>query len=188
MTPGGRSLDLAWVGMSKKAASLAWALGNHIRNLRQSRGWTMQQLVQRAEDLGIRLPWRTLSDLERGQRRDPQLSTLLAVAATLGVELSRLVSVLDNNAHAAEEEQVMHRQKKANNATEALQEKIRKKDLLIRKYKKEAEAFDASDVVGNAVIRYCLGLARWHEEEQGRLEAELRKMHENPDRNRMAKG
>jgi transcriptional regulator with XRE-family HTH domain len=141
----------------------------------------MQQLVERAENLDIRLPWRTLSDLERGKREDPQLSTLLAVAAALGVELSRLVKVLDDYTDMAEEEQPMHKQEKRKNPKDALQEKIRRKDSLIRKWKREAEACEASDFVGRAVKRYCLGLARWQEEERDKLEAEMRKMKEQAD-------
>src|SRR5436309_15380562 len=121
--------------MNTKTSSVGWALGQHVRCLRQSRGWTMQQLVERAEKLGIRLPWRTLSDLERGEREDPQLSTLLAVAAVLGVELSRLVRVLDDYTDVAEEEQPMRKQKRARSPKEALQEKIGRKDFLSRKWK-----------------------------------------------------
>ncbi|TMQ32612.1 MAG: helix-turn-helix transcriptional regulator [Planctomycetota bacterium] len=162
--------------MNTKTSSVGWALGQHVRCLRQSRGWTMQQLVERAEKLGIRLPWRTLSDLERGEREDPQLSTLLAVAAALGVELSRLVQVLDDHTEIVEEEQPMHRQTKRKKPKEALQDKIKRKDGLIRKWKREAEACNDSDFVGRAVKRYCLGLARWQEEERDRLEAEMRQI------------
>ncbi len=164
--------------MNKKPLSVAWALGQHVRRLRQSRGWTMQQLVERAEKLGIPLPWRTLSDLERGERENPQLSTLLAVAAALGVELSRLVQVLDDYTETVEEEQPMHEQRKAKNPKQAVQEKIRRKDFLIRKWKREAEACDPSNPVGRAVKRYCLGLARWQEEERDKLEGEMRGMKE----------
>jgi transcriptional regulator with XRE-family HTH domain len=164
--------------MSKKPPGVGWALGQHVRRLRQSRGWTMQQLVERAEKLGIPLPWRTLSDLERGERENPQLSTLLAVAAALGVELSRLVQVLDDYTEAMEEEQPMHEPRKAKNPKQAAQEKIRRKDFLIRKWKTAAEACDPSDPVGRAVKRYCLGLARWQEEERDRLEAEMHEMEE----------
>src|SRR4051794_28851331 len=87
---------------SKQATS--WVLGQRIRHLRQSRGMTMQALVQRAAELGFRLPGRTLSDLERGLRKDPQLSTLLAIAGGLGVELSHLVEVLDRDTHLGMEE------------------------------------------------------------------------------------
>jgi transcriptional regulator with XRE-family HTH domain len=165
--------------MNTRATSVGWALGQHIRRLRQSRGWTMQQLVERAAKLGIRLPWRTLSDLERGEREDPQLSTLLAVAATLGVELSRLVKVLDDYTEPVEGEQALGKHTKHKSRKEALQEKIARKDSLIRKWKKEAEACEDSDFVGRAVKRYCLGLARWQEEERDKLEAKMREMNED---------
>jgi transcriptional regulator with XRE-family HTH domain len=159
--------------MGKKRPTEAWILGQRIRSLRQSRGLTMQALVERAEQLGIRLPWRTLSDLERGQRKDPQLSTLLAIAGALGVELSRLVEVLDPHTTVSEEEQPM---KKPKNHIEALQQKITRKDQLIRKWTQEAESCDPSDPVGRAVKRYCQGLARWQGEEREKLEAEMRKL------------
>jgi transcriptional regulator with XRE-family HTH domain len=162
--------------MGKKPSTVAWALGQHIRSLRQSRGWTMQQLVERAERLGIRLPWRTLSDLERGKRGDPRLSTLLAVAAAMGVELSRLVKVLDDYTAATEEEERIYTPRKAKNTKEVLQEKISRKDFLIRKWTREADACNASDLVGRAVKRYCLGLARWQTEQRDKLEAEMRGM------------
>jgi transcriptional regulator with XRE-family HTH domain len=138
----------------------------------------MQQLVERADKLGIRLPWRTLSDLERGERKDPQLSTLLAVAAALGVELSRLVQVLDGYTETTEEDQSMFPHRKSKDPREALRAKIERKDFLIRKWKKEAAACDDSDFVGRAVKRYCLGLARWQEEEREKLETGMRQMTE----------
>jgi transcriptional regulator with XRE-family HTH domain len=136
----------------------------------------MQELVERAQKLCIPLPLRTLSDLERGQREDPQLSTLLAVAAALGVELSRLVKVLDDYTDTSEEEQTMKKREKAKDPKETLQEKIRNKDRLIRKWEREAEACDPSDAVGRAVKRYCLGLARWQSEERDKLEDAMRKL------------
>jgi hypothetical protein len=138
----------------------------------------MQELVERAEKLGIRLPWRTLSDLERGQRADPQLSTLLAVAAALGVELSRLVQVLDDYTETVEEEQPMRRQAKGITLKESLQAKIARKEALVRKWKHEADSCGDSDPVGRAVKRYCLGLARWQEEERNRLEGRMHQMSE----------
>ena len=68
----------------------------------------------------------------------------------------------------------MPKKAKEKNPKEALQEKIRRKDFLIRKWKKEADACDDSDFVGRAVKRYCLGLARWQEEERDKLEAKMR--------------
>jgi len=70
----------------------------------------------------------------------------------------------------------MHRQTKRKKPKEALQDKIKRKDGLIRKWKREAEACNDSDFVGRAVKRYCLGLARWQEEERDRLEAEMRQI------------
>jgi transcriptional regulator with XRE-family HTH domain len=132
----------------------------------------MQGLTERAEGLGFRLPWRTLSDLERGERRDPQLSTLLAIAGGLGVELSRVVQVLDQT-HEIDAEET--RIKKAEAPTEALRRKISHTDALIHKWTKEAEACDPSDAIGRAVQRYCRGLARRQQEERDRLEDEMRK-------------
>jgi transcriptional regulator with XRE-family HTH domain len=149
----------------------SWLLGQRIRHLRQSRGLTMQDLTERAGKLGIRLPCRTLSDLERGERKDPQLSTLLAIAGGLGVELSRLVEVLDHAQEVQGEETSM---KKGETPMEAIRRKIIRKDALVRKWTNEAEACDPSDFVGRAVQRYCRGLARWQQEERDRLEAEMR--------------
>jgi transcriptional regulator with XRE-family HTH domain len=132
----------------------------------------MQDLVERAAKLGFRLPLRTLSDLERGQRQDPQLSTLLAIAGALGLEISRLVQVLDYQ-DSPEGELPM---KPPKDPVEKVRHQIKRKDSLIRKWKTEAEGCDPTNPVGRAVKRYCLGLARWQEEERGRLESELRQM------------
>jgi transcriptional regulator with XRE-family HTH domain len=158
--------------MGKRRKTIAWVLGQRIRDLRQSRGLTMQALVDRAARLGFRLPWRTLSDLERGERKDPQLSTLLAIAGGLGVELTRLVEVLDPLSNDVEE-QAMN---KHDDPVEALQQKIKRRDFSVRKWIREAEACDASDKVGLAVKRYCQGLARWQQEEREKLEAEIRRL------------
>src|SRR5262249_29023872 len=142
--------------MGKKRPPVAWALGQRIRDLRQDRGFTMQELVNRAEELGLPLPLRTLSDLERGKRQDPQLSTLLAISAGLGVELSWLVRVFDRFDRYLEEPA----KKAPKGSIEALRQKIRRKDLLIRIWRREAEACDPTNDVGRAVKRYCEGLAR----------------------------
>jgi transcriptional regulator with XRE-family HTH domain len=163
--------------MGKKPTLITWVLGQQIRNLRQSRGLTMQALVERAATLGFRLPWRTLSDLERGQRKDPQLSTLLAIAGGLGVELSRLVEILDPATTPTEEELPM---RKPTDLVDALRAKITRKDYLIRKWTLEAESCDPSDEVGRAVQRYCQGLARWQREERAKLEAEMRELTRKP--------
>jgi transcriptional regulator with XRE-family HTH domain len=167
--------------MSKKRGTVAWILGQHLRNLRQSRGLTMQALGERAAELGFHLPWRTLSDLERGERKDPQLSTLLAIAAGLGVELSRLVKVLDTYTEAAEEEDPMKNHNP--DPVQALRAKIARKDFLIRKWNREADTCDPSDAVGRAVQRYCRGLARWQQEERDKLETAMRKLIEGHGNN-----
>lgn len=159
--------------MGGKRAPTAWALGQRIRDLRQSRGFTMQDLVNRAEKLGFKLPLRTLSDLERGERQDPQLSTLLAISRGLGIELSWLVQVLDSFEDHPEEPAM----KAPKNSVDALREKIRRKDALIKKWKREAEACDPTNFVGRAVKRYCQGLARWQEEEREKLQARIREAH-----------
>lgn len=160
--------------MGKNRSVISRALGNKIRDLRESRGLTMQGLVDRAGKLGLRLPLRTLSDLERGQRKDPQLSTLLAVAGGLGVELTRLVAGLDTVTSNFDEEQTMTN---SPNPIEALRLKIERKDGLIRKWTEAADRCNASDIVGRATKRYCRGLARWQQEERERLEAEMRELH-----------
>jgi hypothetical protein len=133
----------------------------------------MQALVERAAELGFRLPWRTLSDLERGLRKDPQLSTLLAIAGGLGVELGHLVAVLDRQIHSAGEGATV---KKPISPIESLREKVKRTDALFRKWSNEADACDPSDAVGRAVQRYCRGLARWQQEERDRLEAQVREL------------
>lgn len=52
-----------------------------IRQLRQKKGWTQAQLAAEAGFDRIA----TVSDLETGKNDNPQLSTLLQVAAALGV-------------------------------------------------------------------------------------------------------
>ena len=66
--------------------------------------------------------------------------------------------------------------KKPKNPLESLQQKITRKDQLIRKWTQEAESCDPSDEVGRAVKRYCQGLARWQAEEREKLEAEMREL------------
>lgn len=56
-----------------------------LRALRQTAGLTQAQLSQRA-----RVPLPTLRNLEQGHRADPRLSTVVALARALGVELERL--------------------------------------------------------------------------------------------------
>jgi transcriptional regulator with XRE-family HTH domain len=159
------------MGPMGRKSTTPWLLGQRIRQLRQSRGLNMRELTERADKLGFRLPWRTLSDLERGERKDPQLSTLLAIAGGLGVELSRLVQSLD---HSLEVEEELTTMKKTETPKETLQRRIARKDGLIRKWTKEAEACDPSDAVGRSVQRYCRGIARWQQEERDRLKGEMR--------------
>src|SRR5262249_9221322 len=97
-------------------------------------------------------------------------STLLAVAGGLGVELSRLVEVLDRDIPTLDEEPPM---KDPKDPVEVLRQKLARKDSLIRKWTGEAEACDPSDDVGRAGQRDFRGLARWQQEERARLEAEM---------------
>jgi len=68
------------------------SLGRRIRRLRDAAGWTQEEAGRRAGFAGTRASiiaqW---SDLERGRRADPRLSTLRAVSAALSVPPSELI-------------------------------------------------------------------------------------------------
>lgn len=64
-------------------------LGEHLRELRQQRGFTLLQLSQQTA-----LSVSYLSDLERG-RTNPSIDTLERIAGTYGVLLGELIAGVD---------------------------------------------------------------------------------------------
>jgi transcriptional regulator with XRE-family HTH domain len=68
--------------MAKPRRSLA----DRIQSLRTERGWTQNQLAEKAD-----LPNSTLTDLEYGVANDPKLSTLLKLSKAFGIGLDELV-------------------------------------------------------------------------------------------------
>ena len=57
-----------------------------IRELRQKRGWSQNELAKRA---GIKQS--VLSFIESGRTKNPRVDTLSAIAAALGVPVERLI-------------------------------------------------------------------------------------------------
>jgi transcriptional regulator with XRE-family HTH domain len=64
------------------------AFGRRIRTLRQKRGFSQEELAERAQ-----LHWTYVSEIERG-RRNPSLNILGRLARALDVPLSRLMADL----------------------------------------------------------------------------------------------
>jgi transcriptional regulator with XRE-family HTH domain len=65
-------------------------IGQRVRKLREARGWTQQQLADRAG-----LTNDTISNYERGGRRGqkaPSLPTVKAIADALGVSMDDLLA------------------------------------------------------------------------------------------------
>jgi transcriptional regulator with XRE-family HTH domain len=62
-------------------------IGERIKRHRERAGLTQQQLATKA---GISLS--NLSQIEQGQKEDPRISTVQAIAAALGMGLDALVS------------------------------------------------------------------------------------------------
>ncbi|MGH8506981.1 MAG: helix-turn-helix domain-containing protein [Terriglobales bacterium] len=69
----------------RRALAAQRTLGRRIRELRQQRGWTIEQLAEHAS-----LDWTYVGQVERG-RRNLSLHSLLALARGLGVAIADLV-------------------------------------------------------------------------------------------------
>jgi transcriptional regulator with XRE-family HTH domain len=61
--------------------------GQRVRNHRQRRGWTQQELAGRAG-----LTHETISNYETGKRRNPSLAIAEAIAGALEVPVAELVA------------------------------------------------------------------------------------------------
>lgn len=59
-------------------------LGRRIRNLRNTKGWTQEELGRRAD-----LSYKFIGEIERGQQ-NPSLDTIVKIAAAMKVELLEL--------------------------------------------------------------------------------------------------
>ncbi len=75
--------------MDVSTAHLASAIGVRVRQERQVRGWTLEQLAELAS-----VSRRTLVNIEQGSA-NPSIGTLLRLSDTLGVELAALVEQPD---------------------------------------------------------------------------------------------
>lgn len=59
-------------------------LGRRIRNLRQAKGWTQQELGEYAD-----MNYKFLGEIERGQQ-NPSFNVMMKIAGALGVEMAEL--------------------------------------------------------------------------------------------------
>jgi transcriptional regulator with XRE-family HTH domain len=62
------------------------AIGRRLKALREAAGLTQQQLATRA---GLSVS--NLSQLEQGQKEDPRISTLIALAGAMGISVAAFV-------------------------------------------------------------------------------------------------
>jgi transcriptional regulator with XRE-family HTH domain len=61
-------------------------IGDHLRRLRNSKGWSQQKLAEEA-----RLSFTVISKVEQGVTTDPSISSLVKIADALGVTLDEVV-------------------------------------------------------------------------------------------------
>lgn len=66
-------------------------MGDRIRALRQSKGWTQQQLADRLTARGARVTFSAVSQWERGETQDIKLRLFLALVEELGTTHEYLV-------------------------------------------------------------------------------------------------
>lgn len=67
-------------------------LGRHIKQYRQQKGLTLRDLEERT---GISKS--TLADLEKGKKRVPELDTLVAISAEIGIPLWQIIEMAGYN-------------------------------------------------------------------------------------------
>jgi transcriptional regulator with XRE-family HTH domain len=73
-----------------------------LREVRQIRGWTQQELATELDKAGVKLGEFAIARLESGKRRGVTLDEVIAVAAVLGVSpLHMLVPLDDTRVHLA---------------------------------------------------------------------------------------
>jgi len=58
----------------------------NLRNLRNKKGWTREQLAREAD-----ISYHTIIKIERGGIKNPKLETLIKLAKALGVSIDKLV-------------------------------------------------------------------------------------------------
>lgn len=76
---------LAIIGLMERVSENAKVLlGRRIRSLRNAKGWTQQELGNRAD-----INYKFLGEIERGQK-NPSFNVLLKIATALGMELPEL--------------------------------------------------------------------------------------------------
>jgi len=61
--------------------------GKRLKRLREARGWSQQELADRAE-----VPYITIYRCERGQHQEPRVSVAARLARALGVSLDVLAN------------------------------------------------------------------------------------------------
>lgn len=72
--------------MDDKGKGAKALLGNRIRSLRNIKGWTQQELGERAD-----VNYKFIGEIERGQQ-NPSFAVLVKIAEALGAELQELFS------------------------------------------------------------------------------------------------
>jgi transcriptional regulator with XRE-family HTH domain len=75
-----------------EATPIAVVVGERVRELREARGWTQDQLVDGMRPYGSRWPRTTIAKLETGARDAVDLEHLAFLAAALEVTLDQLVA------------------------------------------------------------------------------------------------
>jgi transcriptional regulator with XRE-family HTH domain len=68
--------------MAKRRENQVVLLGRRVRDLRVQKGWTQQELGEKAD-----INYKFLGEIERGQQ-NPSFGILVKIATALGVELS----------------------------------------------------------------------------------------------------
>lgn len=92
--------DLSWVDAETH-------FGIRLRELRQRRGWTQQEVVQRLADHGLVLHQTAIARIETAAR-PVRLNEALTLAAVLGVDLPGLLAPSSHNVEIAELEEYSH--------------------------------------------------------------------------------
>lgn len=66
-------------------------MGDRIRTLRQSKGWTLDELAARLTRRGVKVTFSAISQWERGETQNIKLPTFLALVDELGTTHEYLV-------------------------------------------------------------------------------------------------
>jgi len=78
-------------------------LGRRIRNLRQAKGWTQQELGEYAD-----MNYKFLGEIERGQQ-NPSFNVLMKIAGAMGIEMNEMFRMEHEITDRKEIENRIHR-------------------------------------------------------------------------------